>query len=81
MMKVNEIVQKINKITSVITSDFPELNEYIDEVEQEKSLELSPEEYNTKLQNYYDNLVMILRNHITKHQLEQKDQRTKSGHL
>lgn len=81
MIKENEIVEKINKITSVITTDFPELNEYIDKAQEEKLVESSPEEYNKKLQMYYDNLVVILRNHITKNQLEQKDQKTKSGHL
>ncbi len=81
METIEDINEKIIKITNTIGDNYPELMNYLNEMPITIPNEANPEITIKNLTNYYESLVTIFRNYISKQQLNYTSQKTPTGNL
>ena len=81
MNTVNELEEKINKITSVIRTDYPELLKYLNEMPETIPNGEHPKIDEESLSKYYDTLVNVFRDYVAEHQLQNINRKYTDHHL
>ncbi|MFT6749531.1 MAG: hypothetical protein ACJAQ1_001480 [Flavobacterium sp.] len=81
MQEEQEIIRNINKITTAIEENYPELIDFLNEMPQTIPIENSPKANKEALQKYYDNLLSFFRNYISEHQFQKTIKKNSNGIL
>ena len=81
MQEEQDLIKNINKITTAIEENYPELIEFLNEMPQTIPIENNPLADKEALQKYYNNLLSFFRNYITEHQLHKIISKNDSGIL
>jgi hypothetical protein len=81
MEEEQDLIKNINKITTTIEENYPELLEFLNEMPQTIPIENHPTANKEALQKYYDNLLAFFRNYISEHQLQKIISKNSNGIL
>ncbi len=73
MNKREELQEQIEKMTTAIQENYPELRQYLKEIPSDTS--------DNDLSAYYDGLLTKFRNYIAEHQLPTANRKYKDHHL